>query len=329
MTHVAILGAGSIARSMAATLRGMRDRGEPVSLYAVASRDPDRAQAFAREEGFARAYGSYEEMLADPAVSLVYIATPHSHHLEHMKLAIAHGRHVLCEKAFTANAAQAQEAIALGREKGVLVAEAIWTRYMPSREILRGLIDGGAIGEPRMLSASLFYPIEQIERIRRPELAGGALLDVGVYPLNFASMMFGDGFTRIDSSVQLMDTGVDRQETITLHYADGRTAMLSAGTSCRGDRRCVVSGTAGYLTVDNVNNPTHIELFRAEDGFAQPEVIPLPEQITGYEYEVRACLRAIEAGAVECPEMPHGETLAIMQIMDDLRAQWGVRYPFE
>ena len=329
MTHVAILGAGIIARSMAATLRGMRDRGEPVSLYAVASRDLARAQKFAQEEGFSRAYGSYEELVRDPAVSLVYIATPHSHHLEHVKLAIAHGKHVLCEKAFTANAAQAEEAIRLGRERGVLVAEAIWTRYMPSRTILRGLIDGGAIGTPQMLSASLFYPIEHIDRLRLPELAGGALLDVGVYPLNFASMMFGNGFARIESSVQLMDTGVDRLETFTLHYPDGRVAMLSAGTSCRGDRRCVVSGTKGYLTVDNVNNPRHIELFRAQDGFTQPEVIPLPEQITGYEYEVRSCLRAIEAGATECPEMPHEETLSMMRIMDGLRAQWGVRYPFE
>ena len=329
MTHIAILGAGRIARAMAATLRGMRERGEPVSLYAVASRDLARAQAFAAQEGFARAYGSYEEMLRDPAVSLVYIATPHSHHLEHMKLAIAHGKHVLCEKAFTANAAQAEEAIALGRARGVLVAEAIWTRYMPSRTILRGLIDGGAIGEPQLLTASLYYPIEQVPRIRLPELAGGALLDVGVYPLNFASMMFGDDFVRMDSSVQLMDTGVDRQESITLHYADGRMALLSAGSTCRGDRRCLISGTKGYLTVDNVNNPTHIELFHAEDGFAAPEIIPLPEQITGYEYEVRSCLRAIEAGAAECPEMPHEETLRIMRILDTLRAQWGVKYPFE
>ena len=329
MTNIAILGAGKIALSMAQTLRGMRERGDALRLYAVAARDLARAQAFAQNEGFEKAYGSYEEMLADPAVDLVYVATPHSHHAEHMKLCIAHGKHVLCEKAFTANAAQAEEVLSLAKARGVLVTEAIWTRYMPSRQILLDVIASGAIGEPQLLSANLFYAIEQIPRLREPELAGGALLDVGIYPLTFASMMFGDDFTRVDSSVQMLETGVDRQETITLHYPDGRMAMLAAGMTCRSDRHCMISGTKGYLTVDNVNNPTKITLYSAEDEFTKATDIPVPPQINGYEYEVESCLRAIASGALECPEMPHEETIRMMRVMDGLRAQWGIRYPFE
>lgn len=328
MKRIAILGCGSIARSMAKTLRMMKARGDALCLYAAASRSREKAEAFAAEEGFEKAY-TYEEMLADVQVDLVYIATPHSHHAQQMKLCIEAGKAVLCEKAFTANAQQAREVLALAREKHVLVAEAIWTRYMPSRKILLDLIDEGVIGEPRLLTSNLFYPIEQVERIRLPELAGGALLDVGVYPLNFAVMMFGDGFDRMESSVEMMDTGVDRQENITLHYPDGRMALLSAGATCRSDRRCVISGTQGYLTVDNVNNPLVIEVYEKNADFACTRRIDVPAQLTGYEYQVMSCLRALERGEIECPEMPHRDSIRIMEIMDELRAQWGMRYPFD
>ena len=329
MTNIAILGCGSIAYAMAKTLRMMRDQGEEVRLYAAASRDKAKAEAFCKSEGFEVAYGSYEEMADDPNVDLVYIASPHSHHGEHMKLCVSRGKAVLCEKAFTANAQQAREALALAKEKNVLVAEAIWTRYMPSRKIIHDLIAAGELGELRVLEANLHYPIEHIHRIRVPELAGGALLDVGVYPINFCSMFFGNDYVKIDSSVQLMETGVDRQESMTLYYADGRMASLSAGTTCRSDRRCLIAGTKGFLTVDNVNNPLRITLYKAEEDFAIPHDIPVPQQLTGYEYQVRACMEAMKKGEIECPDMPHSESIRVMEIMDELRAQWGVKYPFE
>ena len=329
MTNIAILGPGSIARSMAKTLRGMKAQGEPVRLYAAASRDLARAQAFCEKEGFEVAYGSYEEMVKDPNVDLVYIASPHSHHAEHMKLCIEHGKAVLCEKAFTANAKQAREVLALAEEKKVLVTEAIWTRYMPSLKIMKDIIASGALGEVKMVSASLFYVIDHVERLIRPELAGGALLDVGVYPLNFACMILGSDPVRMESSVQLTDAGVDYQESFTLHYANGQMAVLSAGMGSRCDRRCLISGTKGYIVADNVNNIHKIELFTEEDDFVTPKDFPVPEQITGYEYQVRSCLRALERGEIECPEMPHAETIRVMEIMDALRAEWGVKYPFE
>ena len=329
MTNVAIMGCGKIAYSMAKTLRMMRDQGEAVRLYAAASRDLAKAEAFAASEGFEKAYGSYEELVRDDSVDLVYIATPHSHHGEHMKLCIEHGRAVLCEKAFTANAAQAKEAVALAKEKNVLVAEAIWTRYMPSRKIIADILAAGTLGEIKLLTANLHYDIIDIRRIHEPALAGGALLDVGVYPLNFASMFFGNDFVRMDSIVKMMDTGVDEQETFSLFYADGRVANLSAGTTCRSDRTCMISGKDGYLTVDNVNNPQKITLYLTKEDHAVAHDIPVPPQLTGYEYQVRACMKALEEGAIECPEMPHSESVRIMEICDELRAQWGLCYPFE
>lgn len=326
---VAILGAGSIARSMCATIRGMRDAGRPVELYAVGSRDLEKAIRFAREQGVRRAYGSYEELLSDPAVELVYVASPHSHHYEHMKMCIAHGKPILCEKSFTANAAQAEEVLALAREKGVYVAEAIWTRYMPARRIIDDLIAGGAIGEPYLLTSNLCYTIEQLERLHQPELAGGALLDVGVYPINFASMVFGDDIASVESHVEMMPTGVDRTENITIRYSNGRTAMLMASAAFDSDRRCVVYGSKGWLTVDNVNNPAVIELYDKQNRSQPKQHIDVPEQITGYEYEVEACLRDIPLGRLEPEEMPHSETIEIMRQMDALRAQWGMKYPFE
>lgn len=330
MTNVAILGAGNIARQMAKTLRLMKARGDKVELYAVGSRDKARGEAFAQAEGFAKAYGSYEELLRDDGVDLVYIATPHSHHGEQIEQCVTHGKAVLCEKAFTATAAQAERALALAKEKGVLVTEAIWTRYVPMRRMLDELLASGAIGTPRVLTANLGYTIYGKERIRRPELAGGALLDVGVYVLNFAAMVFGTQVERMESSVRLMDTGVDMQESITLHYPDGRMAELMATAACNTSRRCWIYGDQGCAEVDNVNNPRRITLYaNANDPASVTRVIDAPPQLTGYEYEVLACLRALETGALECPEMPHAETLRIMRWMDTLRHSWDMRYPFE
>ena len=164
---MAILGAGNIAGTLAVTMQGLSE----VECYAVASRNLEKAQDFAKRYGFQKAYGSYEEMLADEAVELVYIATPHSHHYQHMKLCIEAGKHVLCEKAFTATRAQAEEIFRLAKERNVLVTEAIWTRYMPSRKIINDLLAEGVIGEVKTLTANLSYAISDKERIIRPELA--------------------------------------------------------------------------------------------------------------------------------------------------------------
>ncbi len=329
MTNIAILGCGHIAKKMANTLRLMVQAGDDVCLYAAAARDLERAKTFAQEEGFLHAYGSYEDMLRDENVDLVYIATPHSHHAEQMKLCIAHGKAILCEKSFTRNAQEAREVLALAKEKGVLVAEAIWTRYMPSRQIIADIIAAGTLGNVQYVTGNLHYYSEEKERIYKPELAGGALLDIGVYPLNFAAMFLGTDFERMETDVQLMETGVDRQEHFSLFYPNGCVAQLSSGVATRSNREGMICGTKGYLTVDNVNDPTRVTMWLAEDNYEVAHDVPLPKQLTGYEYQVRSCMKALKEGALECPEMPHAETIRIMEIMDELRQRWGVTYPGE
>ena len=230
---LAILGPGRIARTVAPTLAAIPE----IECYAAASRTPGRAEDFAREFGFEKAYDSYEAMLQDPAVELVYITTPHSHHYEQICQCLEHGKHVICEKAFTMNADQARKVRELSVQKGLYVAEAIWTRYMPSRQLIDEIIKSGIIGAVNTLTANLSYNIAYKSRIMEPALAGGALLDIGIYGLNFALMHFGDDIERIESSVKLTDTGVDAMETITILYKNGRMAVLTHSIYCRSDRR--------------------------------------------------------------------------------------------
>ena len=321
--NVGILGAGGIASMMARTLNGMKD----ATAYAVAARDLERAKSFAEKFQMEKAYGSYEEMLADDKVDLVYIATPHSHHFEHGKMCIAHGKPVLCEKAFTANAAQARELLDYAKEKGVFITEAIWTRYMPSRKIITDIIESGELGDVHMLSANLGYRLTDKERLINPELAGGALLDVGVYPLNFASMFFGNDIENITSSCVKFETGVDGQAGMILTYKDGRMATLHTGMYAATDQYGIIYGSKAYLIAYNINNIDRIDVFSSDRRLIR--TINVPEQITGYEYEVEACMKALAEGKTECEEMPHSETIRMMEWMDTLRGQWGIRYPFE
>ncbi len=320
---IGIIGAGHIAETVAYTMEMLTE----AECYAVASRSLDKAQAFARRHGFQKAYGSYEELLADESVELVYIATPHSHHYQNMKQCIAAGKHVLCEKSFTVNTQQAEEIFRLAEEKGVLVTEAIWTRYMPSRKIINDLLAEGMIGEVKTLTANLDYAVYEKERIIRPELAGGALLDVGIYPLNFALMHFGNKIAKQQSVVHLTDTGVDGQNVMTLSYEDGRLAVLTSGIYGLSDRQGIFYGATGYLVVDNINNPLEVRIYGKDHKLAK--TIPMPEQINGYEYEILEAIACIQKGETQCPSMPHEDTLEVLRMMDGLRREWGICYPAE
>lgn len=321
--NIAILGCGGIAEKMATTLQPLKN----VTCYAVASRDQNKAQVFADKHGFRVAYGSYEDMLLDPNVQLVYIATPHSHHYEHIRLCLKHNKHVLCEKAFTANARQAEEVLRLAESKGLLLTEAIWTRYMPMRKIINDVIRSGIIGKPTSLSCNLGYPLEHIDRLVNPNLCGGALLDLCVYPLNFASMVFGNDIESMAATCIKYPSGVDAQETIMLTYKDGKMASLYATMLAQTDRRGLINGTNGYIEVENINNPESITVYNLDHRIVAEYAAPT--QVTGYEYEVISAMNAIMNGQIECPEMPHYETLLMMQLMDNIRAAWGIRFPYE
>lgn len=320
---IGILGAGRIAGTVAATLMQMQE----MACIAVASRDLEKAKTFAERFGFRKAYGSYEEMLADPEVELVYIATPHSHHFEHIMLCLRHGKHVLCEKAFTMNADQASRAAEEAERRGLYLAEAIWTRYMPSRRIIDNVLASGAIGTPNTLTANLSYVIHDKERICRPELAGGALLDIGVYGLNFALMHFGTDIASIGSAVQMTDEGVDAMESITIFYNDGRMAVLTHSIYARSDRKGIIHGDKGYMVVENINNPQSVSVYDLNDNLV--EHYDVPTQISGYEYQFLEAERCIRAGKTQAESMPLAETVYVMDVMDDLRAQWGMVYPQE
>ncbi|MCM1182990.1 MAG: Gfo/Idh/MocA family oxidoreductase [Roseburia sp.] len=320
---VGIMGTGAIAGVMAGTIKRMKN----VKCYGVASRSEERAHAFAQEYGIKAAYTSYEEMVLDEKLDLIYIATPHSEHYANMKLCIENGKNVLCEKAFTVNAKQAEEIFALAKEKGVFVTEAIWTRYMPMLTTIKGILSSGIIGEPTMLTANLGYAISHKQRLTDPALAGGALLDLGVYTINFALMMFGRDIEKVDSSCRMTDTGVDASHSITITYKDGRMAVLTGTMNGISDRRGVIYGSKGYIVVENINNFESVTVYDAAHKAGKP--VKAPKQITGYEYEVDACLTAIEGGQSECWEMPHEETVRVMKLMDGIRESWGLCYPCE
>lgn len=318
-----MIGAGGISELTGPTLAAMKE----IECFAVASRSLEKAEAYAKKYGYRKAYGSYEELLRDPEVELVYVATPHSHHFDHMMMAIAHGKPVICEKSFTMNADQAKKIREEAAARGIFVAEAIWPRYMPSRAIINKVLDSGIIGRPDILTANLSYTISRNKRIVDPYLAGGALLDVGVYGLNFALMHFGGDIERIESSVQMTDTGVDGRETITLFYKDGRMAVLTHGIYSRSDRKGIIYGDKGYIVVENINNPQSVSVFDAGDRLIERHEIP--EQISGYEYEFREAVRCIQEGKTESDSMPLAHSVQVMEIMDSIRRQWGLVYPQE
>lgn len=321
--RVGIIGAGWIAHKMAEALAPLND----AEVIAIASRSKEKAEEFAAEFGIAKAYDSYEAMVQDPDVDLVYVATPHSHHYPHARLALEHNKPVLVEKSFTANLREAEELIRMAHERNIFITEAIWTRYQPMSHKVKEVMQSGIIGKPHILTSSLCYQMLDKERIWRLDLCGGALLDLGVYVLNFARMYFGTDIVRTVTNVHIGETGVDMMESISLSYADGKMANLQAGCMMQNDCQGFISGTEGYIRVVGVTCPELIEVYRNDE---LVERIERPaDMVNGYEYQVLECKRCLEQGLIESPMMPHDETLAIMKQMDDLRKEWGVKYPMD
>ena len=321
--RVGIIGTGWIAEKAAITLAGLT----MCEAYAVGSRSQEKADEFARKWDVKKAYGSYAELMADPNVDLVYVGTPHSHHYDVTREALLVGKPCLVEKAFMANRRQAQEIIDLAHERKVFLAEAIWTRYQPVVKMVRELIADGRIGTPRLLTATLGYSMGEKPRIMRADLCGGALLDLGVYALNFVRMFFPADIVSIDSQCVKSTTGMDLTNAITLVLADGMLCNLQSSAACVGDNIGVIAGTDGNLIIDNINNPQTITVNGPDRTYI--ETIRVPKQITGYEYQFVACRQALIDGLLEPLEMPHKETLYIMELMDGLRQKWGVRYPMD
>lgn len=323
LLRVGIIGAGWIAEKAAITLNGLAD----CEAYAIASRTQEKADAFAEKWKMRKAYGSYSELIADPSVDLVYVGTPHSHHYDVTREALLAGKPCLVEKAFMANHRQAKAIVDLARERKVFLAEAIWTRYQPVVKMMRDLIGSGRIGTPRLVTATLGYSMGDKPRIMRADLCGGALLDLGVYALNFVRMFFDADIVSISSQCVKSQTGMDLTNAMTLTLSDGVLCNLQSSAACVGDNIGVIAGTEGNLIIDNINNPQTITVNGPDRTYI--ETIHVPQQITGYEYQFVACRQALIDGLLEPKEMPLEETLYIMQLMDSLRKDWDVRYPMD
>ena len=320
--RVGIIGAGWIAEKAAITLNGLTD----CEAYAIASRTKEKAEAFAEKWKMRKAYGSYSELIADPSVDLVYVATPHSHHYDVTREALLAGKPCLVEKAFMANYRQAKAIVDLACDRNVFLAEAIWTRYQPVVKMMRELI-GSRIGTPRLVTATLGYSMGDKPRIMRADLCGGALLDLGVYALNFVRMFFDADIVSINSQCVKSETGMDLTNAMTLVLSNGVLCNLQSSAACVGDNIGVIAGTEGNLIIDNINNPQTITVNGPDRTYV--ETIRVPQQITGYEYQFVACRQALIDGLLEPKEMPLEETLYVMQLMDGLRKEWGVKYPMD
>lgn len=319
-----ILGTGNIAHKFAIGLK----TASGAQLVAVGSRTQASADKFAAEFNVPRRHASYEDLAQDAEVDAVYISTPHPFHVGNSKLCLQNGKAVLCEKPFTINVKEADEVIALARQQHIFLMEAMWTRYLPALIHTRELIAQGAIGEVRMLTADFGFRTNFNEegRLFDPKLGGGALLDVGIYPISLAFMLFGAP-QEIASQAYLGETGVDEQSAYLFRYAAGQIALLSSATRTETPQEAIILGTEGYIKLSSPWwNAAELILKRA----GKPEEVISPARVgNGYNYEAEEVGRCLKAGKLESETMPLDETRAIMATMDTIRAQWGLKYPME
>jgi predicted dehydrogenase len=319
-----ILSTGGIAHQFARDLQLLPD----AELVAVGSRRQKTADAFAREFNVPHSHASYEALAEDPDVDVVYVATPHPFHAENSILLLRAGKAVLCEKPFTMNAEEARRVIEVAEEEGLFLMEAMWMRFIPAIVTLRQYVEGGMIGEVRAVEANLgFRPrYDPKSRLFNPELGGGALLDLGVYPISFAFMVLGPPET-VTSTAHLGETGVDEQSAYLFRYADGAIASLYATFQARTPNDGVVTGTTGRVRVpDSLNNPTCVTLQRQGE---EEQTVCEPRKGQGYQYEAEEVMRCMREGRLESETMSWEESLAIMRTMDEIRGQWGLAYPGE
>lgn len=319
-----ILGPGSIANSLAKGVAALPD----AEVYAVGSRDRIKADIFAERHGIPVRYGSYQELVDDPKVDVVYVATPHTFHAEHTLLALNAGKPVLCEKPFTINERELEQVVRVARKRKLFLMEAMWTRFFPVMVKVRALIAAGAIGDVRMVEADFGFRtnVNEEGRLFNRALGGGALLDVGVYTVSFAQMILGAP-NRMTGLATIGETEVDEQSAFILGFPSGALAILSTAVRTNTPHIATVIGTEGIITVPtNWWKPNRLVLARS--GKAE-ETIELPANEAGFVYEAEEVGKCLRAGKLESDVMPLSQSLSIMRTMDTLRSQWGLQYPME
>ena len=318
-----ILGTGNIAGSFATGLQSVED----AELVAVGSRTQDSADAFGDRFDIARRHAGYDALADDPDVDVVYIATPHSYHMENSILCLEAGKAVLCEKPFAMNTGEAEKIIHCAREKSIFLMEAMWTRFLPAVVQVRQWLSEGAIGEVRMLSADFGFRtnVNPDGRLFNPALGGGGLLDVGIYPVSLASLVFAEQPSRISGLADIGDTGVDEQGAMVLGYDDGQIAVLYCAVRTSTPMEAIIMGTEGSIRIAS-------PFWKATSATLSvngkdPVQVDMPFAGNGYNYEAAEVDRCLRAGLLENDTMPLEETLDIMRTLDRIRAHWGLRYP--
>lgn len=320
-----ILGTGRIAGVFADGLTQLPD----ATLLAVGSRAQETADAFGEKYAIPRRYASYAELAADPDVDAIYVASPHSGHRPDTLLCLEHGKAVICEKPFAINAAQAREMVDFARAHKIFLMEAMWTRFLPLMVKVRELIAEGAIGDVLMLQSDFGFrtDVNPKSRLFDMNLGGGGLLDVGVYPVSLASMIFGKP-ERIASLANLGATGVDEQGAAIFSYAGGkRMAIVSTAVRTNTPHETVIMGSAGSMKIHAPSwAPRQLTLRR---GGQSDELVEIGFPGNGYQYEAAELMRCVREGRLESAVIPLDETIQVMETMDAIRAQWGLKYPME
>lgn len=322
--HWGIIGCGNISEKFATCLEPL----EKAELTAVASQTPGKAEQFASKFENPRAYNSYQELVEDSDVDIVYIGTTHNFHHEHTILALNNGKHVLCEKPISLNARFAQEMVDLAQERNLFLMEAVWTRFHPATLKLVELIKAGVIGDVFTVQAdfSISREFDPTHRLYNPDLGGGALLDLGIYPLTFANLVYNDFPKAFKTSAVLSKSGVDETSAYLLEYEGGKTAILSSSCRSSSPHLGLVIGSKGHISVPNFFHPQELLIHSVGK---EEQHLKLPYDLLGYGPEAEEVMRCLKEGLLESPLMPWATSIEMMKMMDSFRAEWGMKYPGE
>ncbi len=317
-----IIGCGKIAEKFTESLAVIPE----AELYGVASKSAFRAKRLAEKFGVPHYYTSYHDLVASDKVDAIYIATTHNFHYENAMLCIDAGKAVLCEKPLTVNAVEAGKLIHAAREKNIFLMEAFWTRFLPSTSKLMSILKRGTIGDVRLIKADFGYdfPFDPKSRVYDPGLAGGALLDVGIYPINFAQMIYRSDPAEIQSLASIGSSGIDEQSTYSFKYANGAMALLHAAVNLETRHDAWIYGTRGYIHVPRFYCASRLHMSL---NTGRVKTYESPFLSTGYSYEAEEVIRCMAQERIESEIMPLDESLKIMKMMDDMRKKWKMQYP--
>ena len=320
--RLGIAGPGRIVHRVMTDLR----KAEHIDIAAVASRSPERAEAAAAEFGIPRAFGSYAEMAASDAVDLVYVAVPHPFHCETAKLFLRGGKHVIVEKPFAINAREAREMVECARENRRYLQEAMWSRFFPAAQELKKRIEAGELGEIRRVTGDFAFrtPLNYEDRLLKRELGGGSLLDVGIYPLSLICFYVGALPEKVQVLYDRTITDVDSLCSFQLQFAGGAVGQGFSALDVNTDQVMKIYGTEGWAELPDMWHPTRFTVRRFRQ---EPEVHEFAPENEGFHHEFEYAARAILAGQTDQPVIPLADSLRLMEIMDGMRAEMGVRYP--